>query len=205
MDQTRQSHCPQLLETDFGKISFLVSGIQCDGKHLFRQPAVQQLKLTGIGDMLQIIIDDRHLGLGLFQHVPGGAAKQGVPQVLSFEAPETEGKIAPVELSFSVETGKDLRASGNHPEETYHFRGHSAVIYMRIRKAGGGGDFMRTQRVRTVLSSLADKCREITWEDAQALVNNVMDNNNTTNMNLEEMMDAYYLLLYAVDEVANAR
>ena len=61
---------------------------------------------------------------------------------------------------------------------------------MRIRKAGGGGDFMRTQRVRTVLSSLADKCREVTWEDAQALVNNVMDNNNTTNMNLEEMMDA---------------
>ena len=33
---------------------------------------------------------------------------QSVPQVLSFEAPETEGKIAPVELSFSVETGKDV-------------------------------------------------------------------------------------------------
>ena len=90
----------------------------------------------------------------------------------------------------SVDTGKDLRASGNHPEGTYHFKGHSAVLYMRIRKAGGGGDFMRTQRVRNVLSSLADKCREISWEDTQALVNNVMENNNMTNMNLEEMMNA---------------
>ena len=30
-----------------------------------------------------------------------------IPQILSFAAPETEGMIAPVELSFSVETGKD--------------------------------------------------------------------------------------------------
>ncbi len=90
----------------------------------------------------------------------------------------------------ALSNGLDLRAGGHHPEGTYHFRGHSAVIYMRIRKAGGGGDFMRTQRVRTVLSSLADKCRNITWEDTQALVNNVMENNNTTNMNLEELMEA---------------
>ena len=57
-----------------------------------------------------------------------------------------------------------LRGAG-----TYHFNGHSAVIYMRIRKVGGGGDFMRTQRVRTVLSTLADQCREITLEEARAL------------------------------------
>lgn len=86
--------------------------------------------------------------------------------------------------------GHDLRASGNHPEGVYHFRGHSAVIYMRIRKAGGGGDFTRTQRARTVLSTLADKCRTMTWDDAQALVNNIMDNNTMTNMNLEEMLQA---------------
>ncbi len=92
--------------------------------------------------------------------------------------------------SVRSSTGHDLRASGRHPEGTYHFRGHSAVIYMRIRKAGGGGDFMRTQRVRTVLSNLADKCRNVTWDEAQALVNNVMENNNSTNMNLEEMLDA---------------
>ena len=63
-----------------------------------------------------------------------------------------------------------LRGAG-----TYHFNGHSAVIYMRIRKVGGGGDFMRTQRVRTVLSTLADQCREITLEEARALVDSAME------------------------------
>ncbi len=89
-----------------------------------------------------------------------------------------------------VDNGKDIRVGANHRPGMYHFDGHSAVIYMRIRKAGGGGDFMRTQRARTVMSTLADKCREISWEDAEALVNNVMDNNTMTNINLEGMLDA---------------
>ena len=90
----------------------------------------------------------------------------------------------------SVENGLDLRSGMTHRPGVYHFSGHSAVIYMRIRKAGGGGDFMRTQRARTVMSTLADKCREITWEEAEALVNNIMENNTTTNINLEGMLEA---------------
>ncbi len=90
----------------------------------------------------------------------------------------------------SVDTGRDLRSSGFHRRGVYHFSGHSSVIYMRIRKAGGGGDFMRTQRARTVLSHLADKCRNISWEDAEALVNNIMENNTMTNVNLEGMLEA---------------
>ena len=90
----------------------------------------------------------------------------------------------------SLDGKHDVYYNGNHPEGIYHFTGHSAVLYMRIRKAGGGGDFMRTQRVRTVLSTLADKCRDISWEDAKALANNIMENNNVTNLNLEEMIDA---------------
>ena len=92
----------------------------------------------------------------------------------------------------SVETGRCIRSGTaiSHKPGLYHFSGHSAVIYMRIRKTGGGGDFMRTQRVRTVMSTLADKCREITWEEAEALVNNIMDNNTMTNINLEGMLDA---------------
>ena len=98
--------------------------------------------------------------------------------------------------------GRDIRSSGRHPEGTYTFKttsrasgthktgGHSAVIYMRIRKAGGGGDFQRTQRVRTVLSTLADKCRVMTWEEAEALANNIMTHNNKTNMNLAEVTEA---------------
>ena len=73
---------------------------------------------------------------------------------------------------------------------TYHFGGHAAVIYMRIRKAGGGGDFMRTQRVRTVLSTLTDQCRNISYEDARSLVDEVLDNSSKTNISLEEMIEA---------------
>ena len=73
---------------------------------------------------------------------------------------------------------------------TYHFRGHSAVIYMRIRKAGGGGDFMRTQRVRTVLSTMADDCRQISYDEAKELLNVIVENNVMTNMSFEEMLNA---------------
>ena len=90
----------------------------------------------------------------------------------------------------SLETGRDLRSGGIHRAGTYHFAGHSAVLYMRIRKAGGGGDFMRTQRARTVMSHLADKCRDISWDEAEALVNNIMENNTMTNVNLEGMLEA---------------
>ncbi len=73
---------------------------------------------------------------------------------------------------------------------TYHFTGRAAMIYMRIRKAGGGGDFMRTQRVRTVLSKLADQCRNISYEDARSLVDTVLEHSSMTNMSLENMLEA---------------
>ena len=79
---------------------------------------------------------------------------------------------------------------------TYRFGGHAAVIYMRIRKAGSGHDFMRTQRVRTVLSTLADQCRNISYDDARALVDSVMANTTMTNMNMDEIMQA---MNYAFD------
>lgn len=90
-------------------------------------------------------------------------------------------------------------------EGTYHFNGHAAVIYMRIRKAGGGGDLMRTQRARTVLSSLADQCREFTYDEATALVNSILAHNSMTNMNLTSMMsamnDAYSLRDCTIEEL----
>ncbi len=114
--------------------------------------------------------------------------------------------------------GHDIQSGGYHPEGLYTFKtadwaeeknkstaenqkndpskvvkrtgGCSAVLYMRIRKFGGGGDFMRTARARKVLSLLADKCREMTWDDAQALANNILENNNKTNMNLDDVLQA---------------
>ncbi len=73
---------------------------------------------------------------------------------------------------------------------TYHFRGHSAVIFMRIRKVGGGGDLTRTQRVRTVLSTLADQCRTITMDKALELMDAILDNSLLTNLSLGEMIEA---------------
>lgn len=88
---------------------------------------------------------------------------------------------------------------------TYLFTGRAAVIYMRIRKAGGGGDFMRTQRARTVLSTLADKCRTMTYEQARALVDSVVNNTTMSNMTLEEMViameQAYSLRSCVIEEL----
>ena len=117
--------------------------------------------------------------------------------------------------------GKDLQDPGTHPAGVYSFKttewaeaqnaktdakvikrtgGCSAVLYMRIRKFGGGGDFMRTQRARTVLSLLADKCRTMTWDDAKALANNILENNNMTNMNLDDMLQAAAEQAYSLRE-----
>ena len=73
---------------------------------------------------------------------------------------------------------------------TYLFTGRAAVIYMRIRKSGGGGDFMRTQRARTVLSTLADKCRTMNFDQARALVDSIAENTTMTNLSLVEMIEA---------------
>ena len=100
--------------------------------------------------------------------------------------------------------GNDITAKGRHPAGLYTFKttenasktnskstgGVSAVLYMRIHKTGGDGDFMRTQRARNVLSKLADKCRTMTWDDAKALVDNILENNNKTNLNLDDMIKA---------------
>ena len=73
---------------------------------------------------------------------------------------------------------------------TYLFTGRAAVIYMRMRKGNTGGDFMRTARVRKVLSILADKCRVMTYDQAKALLDSVVENSTKTNMSGEEMVKA---------------
>ena len=73
---------------------------------------------------------------------------------------------------------------------TYLFTGRAAVIYMRMRKHNTGGDFMRTARVRNVLSILADKCRVMTYDQAKALLDSVVQNSTTTNMSGEDLLKA---------------
>ena len=49
---------------------------------------------------------------------------------------------------------------------------------------------MRTQRVRNVLSALADHCRVFTLDQANDLANSIMQHNDTTNMSLKEITEA---------------
>ena len=73
---------------------------------------------------------------------------------------------------------------------TYHFNGHAAVIYMRIRKVGASGDLGRTLRVRTVLATLADACRDITLDKAVEVMEAVLDHSLLTNLSAGEMLEA---------------
>ena len=73
---------------------------------------------------------------------------------------------------------------------TYLFGGHAAVIYMRIRKVGGDGDAGRTRRMRTVLSTLAQKYENASLGDAMSLLSTVSENLVTMNMTAQDLVAA---------------
>ena len=82
---------------------------------------------------------------------------------------------------------------------TYHFTGHAAVIYMRIRKVanidGETQDVGRTRRARTVLTTIADSLKDITYDEAVALLDVVLENTVLTNMSAADIVDALNLAL----------
>ncbi len=82
---------------------------------------------------------------------------------------------------------------------TYHFSGHAAVIYMRIRKrktiSGATQDVGRTERARTVLSTIADSLKDVTYEDAVRLMDVVLENTVLTNMTAADMTEALTIAL----------
>jgi LCP family protein required for cell wall assembly len=77
----------------------------------------------------------------------------------------------------------------------YLFKGHAAVIYMRMRKVtasnGEKQDYGRTFRTRTVLSNIADSLADISYEDAEKLLNSVLDNILYTNLTAAEILEAF--------------
>ena len=89
----------------------------------------------------------------------------------------------------SVDGKYDVARDKRAPEGVYRLQPWAAVLYMRIRK-DNGGDLMRTQRARNVLSALADKCRTFTWDDAMVLANNIAEHNNKTNMSTADIVEA---------------
>ena len=82
---------------------------------------------------------------------------------------------------------------------TYHFSGHAAVIYMRIRKVanieGETQDVGRTRRARIVLTSIADSLKDISYEDATKLLDVVIENTIFTSMSAMDMLSALDLAM----------
>lgn len=82
---------------------------------------------------------------------------------------------------------------------TYLFTGRAAVIYMRIRKVanieGETQDVGRTRRSRTVLTTIADSLKNVTYDEAQKLLDVVIENTIVTNMSANDMLDALDLAM----------
>ena len=90
----------------------------------------------------------------------------------------------------SVDGQHDIARDRKAPEGIYRLQPWAAVLYMRIRKNNRQGDLMRTQRARNVLSALADKCRTFSLEEANELANELANNNNKTNMSIQDIIEA---------------
>ncbi len=77
---------------------------------------------------------------------------------------------------------------------TYRLAGHAAVLYMRIRKvatvSGATQDLGRTERVRTVLTTIADSLKDVTYDEAMDLMDAVLNNITMTNMTTADFMEA---------------
>ena len=129
-----------------------------------------------------------------FQGPSGSSISFGKKAACSITLPDgsvEEGFYEFTNNRLAVMTGEDVHLNALAPAGIYHLKGHSALLYMRIRKSSlGDTDFMRTQRVRNVLSALADQCRSFSLDEANDLANSIMQHNDTTNMSLKEMTDA---------------
>lgn len=112
--------------------------------------------------------------------------------------------VGGVQLTVSAEEASYLRRYAISPRSTtpamasagsYHFTGHAAVIYMRIRRVdalnGDAHDIGRTYRSRLVLSSIAESLRDVSYQKARAILDSVMLNILDTNLSTAELLAAF--------------
>ena len=108
--------------------------------------------------------------------------------------------------NYSISSTSTTPAMGSGG--TYHFSGHAAVIYMRIRKRetaeylhedgtfhSDNQDFGRTYRDRVVLASIADSLKDTSYQDALKLLDVILANTVYTNMTTDDLMDALDLAM----------
>lgn len=112
--------------------------------------------------------------------------------------------VGGVTLTVSAEEANYLRRYAISPRSTkpamasagtYHFTGHAAVIYMRIRRVtamnGDGHDIGRTYRTRLVLSSIADSLKDVSYQKGRAILDSITDNILDTNLTVAELLEAF--------------
>lgn len=112
--------------------------------------------------------------------------------------------VGGVRLTVNAEEASYLKRYAISPRSTtpamasageYHFTGHAAVIYMRIRRVaalnGDAHDIGRTFRSRLVLSSIADSLKDVSYERARAILDSVMLNILDTNLSTAELLQAF--------------
>lgn len=112
--------------------------------------------------------------------------------------------VGGVRLTVSAEEANYLRRYAISPSSTkpsmagagsYHFSGHAAVIYMRIRRVaamnGDGHDVGRTYRTRLVLSSIADSLKDVSYMKASAILDSVVKHMLATNLSTAELLEAF--------------
>lgn len=117
--------------------------------------------------------------------------RRGACTIVLPDGKKEEGYYSYEHERLAVMTGEDVWHNELAQPGKYHLGGHAALYYMRIRKSSRTDtDFMRTQRVRNVLSALADHCRVFTLDQANDLANSIMQHNDTTNMSLKEITEA---------------
>ncbi len=77
----------------------------------------------------------------------------------------------------------------------YQSDGTFAMHFMRLRKVGVGDDFHRTDRVRTVLLTIAEKLKGIDMNMAMSLLDTVMENTAMTNISVMEGLEVVTTIL----------
>ncbi|HHT15674.1 MAG TPA: LCP family protein [Clostridiales bacterium] len=150
------------------------------------------VKKFGVQGLIDTI--NRHFGIQIDKYI---LMDWGQVQAIVDAAGGVKLNVTNAEASYLKNYA--ISSSSTTPSMTYggdyYFTGHAAVIYMRMRKVrasnGETQDFGRTFRTRYVLSQLADSLRDISYEEAEKLLDAILSNTLDTNLTVTDALEAF--------------
>ncbi len=153
------------------------------------------VKEFGVEGLINTI--NRHFGIQIEKYI---MMDWGQVQAIVDAAGGVKLNVTNAEASYLKNYA--ISATSTSPSMTYggdyHFTGHAAVIYMRMRKVrasnGEAQDFGRTFRTRYVLSQLADSLRDISYEEAEKLLDAILSNTLDTNLSVTDALEAFNII-----------